>query len=117
MANHEEKPAATGDASPTLHESPEPKEMSVKEYCTTRLSSLKPPMNKVENPIKLLRMLNARQWSFFALAFAAWSWDAFDFFTVSLTVTDLAEQFGKKNTEITWGITLVCYPSITDTCV
>lgn len=35
------------------------------------------------------------------------TWDAFDFFTVSLTVSDLAEQFGKTKTDITWGITLV----------
>jgi SHS family lactate transporter-like MFS transporter len=41
------------------------------------------------------------------VAFFAWSWDAFDFFTVSLTVSDLAEEFHKSNTDITWGITLV----------
>jgi MFS family permease len=35
------------------------------------------------------------------------TWDAFDFFTVSLTVSDLAKTFGKSNTDITWGITLV----------
>jgi SHS family lactate transporter-like MFS transporter len=35
------------------------------------------------------------------------TWDAFDFFTVSLTVSDLAVTFGKTTTEITWGITLV----------
>jgi len=41
------------------------------------------------------------------VAFLAWSWDAFDFFTVSLTVSDLAKDFGKTNADITWGITLV----------
>lgn len=35
------------------------------------------------------------------------SWDAFDFFTVSLTVSGLAKTFGKTTTDITWGITLV----------
>lgn len=35
------------------------------------------------------------------------TWDAFDFFTVSLTVEELAKDFGKTNTDITWGITLV----------
>ncbi len=35
------------------------------------------------------------------------TWDAFDFFTVSLTVGDLAKTFEKTNTQITWGITLV----------
>jgi MFS family permease len=35
------------------------------------------------------------------------TWDAFDFFTVSLTVSSLATTFGKSATDITWGITLV----------
>src|SRR5271169_1467610 len=35
------------------------------------------------------------------------TWDAFDFFTVSLTVGQLATQFNVSNTDITWGITLV----------
>lgn len=106
MADIYEKTEAR-DASPALRESPDHEGISVKEYCMTRLSSLKPPMNKVENPFKLLAMLNARQWSFFTLAFLAWSWDAFDFFTVSLTVSELAKQFDKTSTQITWGITLV----------
>jgi SHS family lactate transporter-like MFS transporter len=38
---------------------------------------------------------------------AGWTWDAFDFFSVSLTVTQLAEQFHVSNTDITWGMTLV----------
>jgi SHS family lactate transporter-like MFS transporter len=35
------------------------------------------------------------------------TWDAFDFFSVSLTVGDLGKTFDKSNTQITWGITLV----------
>lgn len=35
------------------------------------------------------------------------TWDAFDFFSVSLTVTSLAKSFDKSKTDITWGITLV----------
>ncbi|KAF1972848.1 sugar transporter family protein [Bimuria novae-zelandiae CBS 107.79] len=81
--------------------------MSARRYIATRISTLKPPMAKVNNPIRLLRMLNFQQWMFFLVAFCAWSWDAFDFFTVSLTVEDLAESFGKTKTDITWGITLV----------
>ncbi|KAM0306507.1 hypothetical protein HYE67_002518 [Fusarium culmorum] len=81
--------------------------MSPGRYAATRLSSLKPPMHNVPNPIKLLRMLNSQQWAFFFIAFAAWTWDAYDFFSVSLTVTDLAETFGKSKKDITWGITLV----------
>lgn len=81
--------------------------MTIGRYAATRFTTLKPPMAKAPNPFTLLRMLNKQQWLFFLVAFFAWSWDAFDFFTVSLTVTDLAEDFGKTNTDITWGITLV----------
>ena len=55
--------------------------MSVGEYIATRLPSLKPPMHQAPNPFSLLRLLNLRQWLFFLVAFLAWSWDAFDFFT------------------------------------
>lgn len=81
--------------------------MTVGRYVSTRVSTLKPPMAKVPNPIKLLSLLNTQQWMFFFVAFFAWTWDAFDFFTVSLTVSDLAATFGKTTTDITWGITLV----------
>jgi SHS family lactate transporter-like MFS transporter len=33
--------------------------------------------------------------------------DALDFFTVSLTIADLAKTFSRSNSDITWGITLV----------
>jgi len=81
--------------------------MSARKYLATRISTLRPPMAKAPNPITLLRMLSLQQWLFFLVAFIAWTWDAFDFFTVSLTVSDLAETFNKSNTDITWGITLV----------
>ncbi|KAI8941817.1 hypothetical protein NX059_003017 [Plenodomus lindquistii] len=81
--------------------------MSVGRYLATRLTTLKPAHDKVANPITLLRLLNVQQWLFFLVSFFAWSWDAFDFFTVSLTVEDLAETFGKTKADITWGITLV----------
>lgn len=81
--------------------------MSAGRYLATRVSSLKPPFTPLPNPFKLLALLNLQQWLFFLVAFAGWTWDAFDFFTVSLTVTDLAKSFGKSNTDITWGITLV----------
>ncbi|KAJ5946088.1 Major facilitator superfamily domain general substrate transporter [Penicillium verhagenii] len=64
-------------------------------------------MAHVANPIKLLAILNRQQWAFFLVSFLAWSWDSFDFFTVSLTIDDLATSFDKSTTDITWGITLV----------
>lgn len=30
------------------------------------------------------------------------TWDSFDFFTVSLTVTEVAKEFGVENSEVTW---------------
>jgi SHS family lactate transporter-like MFS transporter len=76
-------------------------------YLATRIPSLKPPMDKLENPFTLLAMLTFKQWMFFLVAFCGWTWDAFDFFTVSLTVSDLATQFNVSTKDITWGITLV----------
>lgn len=46
--------------------------MSVTEYLTTRITTLKPPMTKAPNPIRLIRMLNRHQWTFFGVAFFAW---------------------------------------------
>lgn len=81
--------------------------MSAGRYLATRPTTLKPARDKVPNPISLLRLLNLQQWLFFLVAFFAWTWDAFDFFTVSLTVENLAETFDKTKADITWGITLV----------
>lgn len=89
------------------NEASQSEHMSAGTYLSTRLSTLKPPMTKAPNPIKLVRLLNLQQWLFFLVAFLAWSWDAFDFFTVSLTVEQLAEEFDKAPSQITWGITLV----------
>jgi SHS family lactate transporter-like MFS transporter len=86
---------------------PTARKMSAGHYMATRIPTLKPARDKVANPIALLRMLNLQQWLFFLVAFVAWTWDAFDFFTVSLTIEDLAETFGKTKADITWGITLV----------
>ena len=95
--------------SPTHHEHAyeQREHMSAGRYAATRISTLKPPMAKAPNPFTLVRMLNVQQWMFFLVAFFAWSWDAFDFFTVSLTVSQLAKEFHKTNSQITWGITLV----------
>ncbi|KAJ6021427.1 hypothetical protein N7540_006931 [Penicillium herquei] len=81
--------------------------MSIGRYIVTRIPSLKPPMRKAPNPFTALALLNFQQWMFFLVAFLGWSWDAFDFFTVSLTASDMAETFDKSVTQITWGITLV----------
>ncbi|KAF2099036.1 MFS general substrate transporter [Rhizodiscina lignyota] len=77
------------------------------DYLVSRVTTLKPRMERVPNPFKLLSMLTKKDWIFFGVAFMGWAWDAFDFFTVSLTVPELAKQFDKSNADITWGISLV----------
>jgi SHS family lactate transporter-like MFS transporter len=54
-----------------------PEKMSAGRYLATRFSTLKPPMDRVENPITVLRLLSSKQWLFFLCAFIAWTWDAF----------------------------------------
>ncbi|KAK9456119.1 major facilitator superfamily domain-containing protein [Dipodascopsis uninucleata] len=77
-------------------------------FLKTRISSLRPPRDvQVENPLIALRLLNKKQWLFFLVAFAGWTWDAFDFFTVSLIASRIAEDLHRTVSDITWGITLV----------
>ncbi|KAF9158892.1 hypothetical protein BGX21_006509 [Mortierella sp. AD011] len=61
--------------------------------------------NKPENPIKLLSGLNHQQRLTFAAAFMAWMVDAIDFFTVSLSATEVAAAFGKDVSDVTSAIT------------
>ncbi|KAI9874503.1 MAG: hypothetical protein M1830_009680 [Pleopsidium flavum] len=71
-------------------------------YFLTRPTSLKPPRNKLGNPIRILRELDRHQWLMFFAGFLGWTWDAFDFFTVSLTITDIAKDFGVSNADVSW---------------
>ncbi|KAK5134195.1 hypothetical protein LTR08_006855 [Meristemomyces frigidus] len=75
-------------------------------YFPSRVTSLKPPRAQLKNPYAILRQLNAHQWNMFFVGFAAWAWDAFDFFTISLTATEIAKDFGEEPSAITWGITV-----------
>ncbi|KAJ5094899.1 MFS general substrate transporter [Penicillium argentinense] len=84
-------------------------------YLASRFPTILPSFDPVPNPFKLVALVNRRQWMFFSvkslyfsypIGFVAWTWDAFDFFTVAMTVTDLSETFGKTREEITWGITI-----------
>ncbi|KAA8900256.1 major facilitator superfamily domain-containing protein [Sphaerosporella brunnea] len=81
--------------------------MSLGRYAATRITTLRPTGNPLPNPFTTLRLLTWRQWKFFLIAFIAWTWDAFDFFTVSITLTDLAKSLNVSKKDISWGITLV----------
>lgn len=75
-------------------------------YLLSRPTSLKPPMVKLRNPIVILRELDRHQWLMFFAGFLGWTWDAFDFFTVSLNVTDIAKDFHTSKANVSWGITV-----------
>lgn len=80
--------------------------MSILKYLKTRFTSLVPPLVLPENPITLLRMLNRRQAAFFLVALLAWTFDAFDFFTVTLNIIDISVTYNKLPSDITWGVTV-----------
>ncbi|KAI1343896.1 carboxylic acid transporter [Xylariaceae sp. FL0016] len=75
-------------------------------YFLTRPSTLRPPQTALRNPARVLAELDRHQWLMFAVGFAAWTWDAFDFFTVSLCVTEIAAAFDTTNAAVSWGITI-----------
>ncbi|KLO11496.1 carboxylic acid transporter protein [Schizopora paradoxa] len=53
-----------------------------------------------------LRTIRPLQYAHFIVGYLAWTCDALDFFSVSLTITDLESQFGKSAHDITTSITL-----------
>ncbi|KAJ7290386.1 carboxylic acid transporter [Mycena rebaudengoi] len=67
-----------------------------------------PPRSEVPaEPLwQQLRALSALQWAFFWVGWLAWTCDAIDFFSVSLSVPALVDQFGKSTHDITTAITL-----------
>ncbi|KIW99720.1 uncharacterized protein Z518_11133 [Rhinocladiella mackenziei CBS 650.93] len=75
-------------------------------YILTRPTSLKPPRTRLRNPYHILKELDKHQWLMFLAGFLGWTWDAFDFFTVSLTITEIAKDFGVQNSEVSWGLTV-----------
>jgi len=80
--------------------------LNIGEYLKSRFTTLKPPLIAPENPIKLLRMLNCRHITFFFIGFLAWTFDAFDFFCVSLNITAISHTFNKSTADITWSIAI-----------
>ncbi|KAI0203210.1 carboxylic acid transporter [Astrocystis sublimbata] len=78
----------------------------VQRYLATRAESLKPPRTKLRDPIRVLRDLDRHQWLMFSVGFVGWTWDSFDFSTVSLCVTEIAAEFNTTNSAVSWGITI-----------
>ncbi|KAF5384477.1 hypothetical protein D9757_006451 [Collybiopsis confluens] len=62
---------------------------------------------EIQKPLlKALAELSALQWLEFFTGWLAWTCDAVDFYSVSLSVTKLATQFGRSTADITQALTL-----------
>lgn len=107
---HYNNAIAPGDV---LMEKPDLSWPSIKHYAKTRFTELLPKRQYMAankhllNPLPALRLIGFKQWLMIFSAFMAWSWDAYDFFSVSLNTTVLAQDFDKNIKDITWGITVV----------
>ena len=55
---------------------------------------------------EVLKSLTWIQWAHFWSGWLAWTCDAIDFFSVSLSITSLSAAFGKTTTDITTAVTL-----------
>lgn len=94
---------------------PEFTSRAIKKYIKTRFTTLFVPKlelaqyskQEIFNPFKPLMELSLRQWNFFFIGMLAWTWDAFDYFTVSLNMDAIAETLQRDVSDISWAITLV----------
>ncbi|QGA21759.1 hypothetical protein EYB26_009470 [Talaromyces marneffei] len=78
-------------------------------YLCTRLTTLAPRRRDISartSPIKVLRRVTRAQWLMFLCGMCGRAWDAFDYTTVPLTVTELAAQFDAPDSAVTWAITV-----------
>lgn len=74
-------------------------------YLSTRFTTLVPHRSNISartSPIKVLRRVTRAQWLMFLCGMCGRSWDAFDYSTVPLTVTELGEQFDAPASAVTW---------------
>jgi SHS family lactate transporter-like MFS transporter len=81
-----------------------------KSAVTTDIESNSSNTNNAQNPWKLLTSLNKQQRFTFVAAFLGWTLDAFDFFTVILSVPYIAKEFQMEPSVITGSITVtLCF--------
>lgn len=87
----------------------------ISNYFKTRFTTLFPTQETLKearqkypiNPFPALRLLNWQQTQFFLLGVCAWTWDALDFFSVSLNMTAIAKDLNTSVADISHAITLV----------
>lgn len=80
----------------------------IAKYIPGRVTSLRPPRTKLRNPWAIVRLLDGHQWAMFGIGFVSWTWDAFDFFTVSLNLSDIAETFDVQPSAVSWVRPPIC---------
>ncbi|GMG33464.1 unnamed protein product [Ambrosiozyma monospora] len=96
-----------------LLDGPKLKSSVITRYIATRIPGLIPQKSELIfdqafwNPFKPLTQVTLHQWNLFFAGFWCWTWDAFDYFSVSMNVSHLAKEFDVEASDITWGITLV----------
>lgn len=101
------------DQKQTTLKSPNFSTSSIKFYMKTRFTELLPTKEYMQanrdllNPFPAIKEISGKQWLFILSGLSAWTWDSFDFFTVSLNTEKLSQDFDTKVSLITWGITLV----------
>ncbi|KAF8342277.1 major facilitator superfamily domain-containing protein [Cantharellus anzutake] len=84
-------------------------EVSLRQAVINHLRSYKlpdPPRRDGPSKFELLKQLELKHWLMFFSGWLAWTCDALDFFSVSLTVTFLSKQFDRSTHDITTSITL-----------
>ena len=87
----------------------------IKQYLRNRIPTLFPTRQSIRdarkqypiNPFPALRSLNWLQTQYFIVGFLAWTWDALDFFAVSLNMTNLSKSLHRPVKDISNAITLV----------
>ncbi|RCK59678.1 Carboxylic acid transporter [Candida viswanathii] len=77
----------------------------IRKYFATRIPSLW--VGREELRQYTWHEMNLHQWNFFFLGFWAWTWDAFDFFSTSLNVSNISKDLDVSVKDVSWGITLV----------
>ncbi|KAF8000168.1 hypothetical protein HF325_005097 [Metschnikowia pulcherrima] len=86
---------------------------SLKKYLSTRFSSLfvskeersQYTWGEMLNPFGELKHMTLKNWNYFLMGFAAWTWDSVDYVAVNLNTGNLARDLHVSVKDITWGIT------------
>jgi SHS family lactate transporter-like MFS transporter len=99
----------------TQNSSPKINWATAQHYFSTRISTLKPPLTWPPNPVTQLRGMTTLNWLLYLSGFVrfififvadrelAWTWDSFDFFSVSVTLTQIAMTLNKPISDVSWG--------------